>query len=159
MDQYVRSLADFAQRRLGTDLGLRALDGETDPQLGLSGSDSDVERETYESDEEESSNRGSGGGWGPPQPGLVQEQVAADDDDDKSAIEKYEIFLQGGGGHWDVGSHPRGLSCIQNMMTFLQNMTTSYQNMMTCHQNMMTSHQNMMTCYQNMMTYQHLLLF
>jgi len=77
MDEYVRSLADFAQRRLGTDLGLRALDGETDPQLGLSGSDSDVERETYESDEEESSNRGSGGGWGPPQPGLVQEQVEA----------------------------------------------------------------------------------
>ena len=139
MDEYVRSLADFAQRRLGTDLGLRALDGETDPQLGLSGSDSDVERETYDSDEEESSNRGSGGGWGPPQPGLVQEQVAADDDDDdKSAIERDDIFLQGGGGHWDVGSHPRGLSCIQNMMTFLQNVITSHQ---------------------NMMTYQHLLLF
>ena len=79
MDEYVRSLADFAQRRLGTDLGLRALGEEIDLQPGLSGSA--VKSKTYESGEERS-NHGSCGEWGPPQPGLVQEQVDADADAD-----------------------------------------------------------------------------
>ena len=60
MEEYVRSLADFAQRRLGTDLGLRVSDEEIDPQVGLTGSDGELD---------------SGGGWGPPHLGLVQEQV------------------------------------------------------------------------------------
>ena len=65
MDEYVKILADFAQRRLGTDLGLRTLD--EDPHVGLS-----RKSERHDSDEDRS---GGGGGWGPPLPGLVQQQV------------------------------------------------------------------------------------
>jgi len=73
LDAYVRTLADFAQRRLGTDLGLSDSDEVIDPQLELNGSDEGVEIET----ERRSNLHGGGGGWGPPQPGLVQEQVEA----------------------------------------------------------------------------------
>ena len=61
MDEYVKILADFAQRRLGTDLGLRELE-DKDPLVGING-------KRHEPDGD------GGGGWGPPLPGFVQQQV------------------------------------------------------------------------------------
>ena len=83
---YVRTLAEFAHRRLGTDLGLETSDGTIGPQLGValgpSGSDGRVENETNGRDEGsnlkvglETDSRKTDGGWGHQQPVLVQEQV------------------------------------------------------------------------------------